>query len=539
MASSSAASAEPDPAKVQAITNATMAEFVTNLAGLGITPFELTAENLLVHRHSGASASTSAEEERSESGAPSFHSSELHDTSPVAEEEWQAYVSEDDEDSEEEDADADEDEDTLTEPGEEGGEASDNDADAVHEPLLFPDATQEPFAYEELDTRELSKYAETLRDKGYMAVVEQVWADEEQTGHQTFQAVDGVMFKRAALRVLTSTHTCLLREIIEGNLAKAYRQDPKVREVLQVNRRKLNMRQPYIYQQVLVDGNGDSPSAQQLLKIVAYLRTYITADDPQLSNNIDNAVGNPRVSLTRSQAGYRRYLAKTSNDQLSRRKRRQLRTFCTNLSHWCDNIPLKEMEEPLKKPLTEFGYTNNAMVRFKDHAAHRQSNYLMNATEAVCRIHFPQFAIERHVIFYIWSADQASVAEVLFHDLGGGYIHTGSGFSHFPAGRSVHSVMNTVESDWNEWMNEAAESSPVIANLTEETRRLRENTQRELAPLRAEIAELQSRKAELQAERDRLDEIDRNRAEEEELERMRVYRDELEAVLKLLRARDG
>lgn len=65
----------------------------------------------------------------------------------------------------------------------------------------------------------------------------------------------------------------------------------------------------------------------------------------------------------------------------------------------------------------------------------------MNATEAVCRLYFPQFAIKLHVIYEIWSADQASVGEVLFYDLGGGYIHTGSGFSNSPAGLSVHSVV--------------------------------------------------------------------------------------------------
>ncbi|KAJ9652805.1 hypothetical protein H2201_009195, partial [Coniosporium apollinis] len=273
--------------------------------------------------------------------------------------------------------------------------------------------------------------------------------------------------------------------------------------------------------------------------IIEYLGTYMTNEDPQLCNSIDNAVGHAAISLERSQTGYRRYLAKTDSDPLSLKKKRELRKFCQNMKGWCDEVPEEEKEDPLKKPLAEFGYTNNANVRFKDHAARRHSNYLMNATQAVCRLHFPQFAIERHVIYYIWSADQASVGEVLFHDLGGGYIHTGSGFSHFPAGLSVHSVRSIVESGWNEWTSEAAELSPVLGNLTEETRRVRESGHRELAALNAEIAELHARKTELQAERDSFDETDRDRKEEEELQHMRAYRDELEAVVKLLRERDG
>lgn len=453
---------------------------------------------------------------------PSFHTSELRETSSP-EVDWEA------EDDDEEDDD-------IISESEDTEAGDDMGTQMEHESQRYIDATQEPFSPDLLDSRELSnRYAKALHDEGYTAVIKRVWEDEERTGHRTFKADDQTLFWKTAIRVLASTQTCLINEIIAGNIARAYRHDAKIREVLEGNERRWRTRQPCVYQQILVDGNGDSPSATQVLEMVDYRRRYMT-DDAQLANAIDNAVGGPGISLARSAAGFRRYLEMKNDERPSHKKVKQLRRFCTNLEQWCQDVPEAEKDQALQRPLAEFGYTNNPKVRFADHKAHRKSNYLMNATEAVCRLHYPEFSIERYVIYYIWSSEQASVAEVLFHDLGGGYIHMGSGFSHFPAGKSVHSVMGVDEALWTQWTNEAAEFSPVLANMRNETQRIRASGSG-ADEINAEVVRLRARKAELEGQLERAKEDKRNR-EEEELRRMRDYRDNLEAVIRLLKERD-
>lgn len=108
--------------------------------------------------------------------------------------------------------------------------------------------------------------------------------------------------------ILQSIRTPILHAILKGNLVWAYKTDAHVRSCLNKlwARREI---QPSIYQQVLVDRSGLSPSPNELRRVMRQILDYCNeAGDWQYALRVDRVRGKNWLR-SRSPAGVRKYLA--------------------------------------------------------------------------------------------------------------------------------------------------------------------------------------------------------------------------------------
>jgi len=95
----------------------------------------------------------------------------------------------------------------------------------------------------------------------------------------------------------------------------------------------------------------------------------------------------------------------------------------------------EDQQSPLPRPLVEVGYAS-ALKRLDQHQKHQSSNYLMNLTEAICKVEFPDFFIKQFVVFHIFDVTHAMFGEIIISRLAQAYVSHGGGFCHFMAGVS-------------------------------------------------------------------------------------------------------
>jgi len=169
-----------------------------------------------------------------------------------------------------------------------------------------------------------------------------------------------VNYIRNACRELTmSMEQRILHAIMHGNLAFLSKKDKAVRKML----KKLWQRratQPSVYCQLLVNSKGLSPSPNQLRTVIERVHEYLSFSESSrlFAGKVDNRRG--KWSWTETNNDRRKYLLSRTRDELSMDRVREIQAFCTNLTKRLDSIPREQWDDPLEKPLAEFGYTMNA-----------------------------------------------------------------------------------------------------------------------------------------------------------------------------------
>jgi len=119
-----------------------------------------------------------------------------------------------------------------------------------------------------------------------------------------------------------------------------------------------------------------------------------------------------------------------------------LELFCANLLYRLSFIPADKRHLALNVPLGEFGFSTDSPTRLKQHHNHLSSNWVMNVHEAVANVLYKdralkqRFSMQSNVIYLAWHPAQCKLAEIILMRLGQGFVVTGGGFSHYPAGRS-------------------------------------------------------------------------------------------------------
>lgn len=131
---------------------------------------------------------------------------------------------------------------------------------------------------------------------------------------------------------LWSTEDCATESLLYDNLSRNRVDNYKPLSTLK-KLEEQSQHQPEIYMQQLVSGNGRSPSAGQLLKILDIMEAYIagsrTRDTAGMSGVIDDVAANKidkwakrkkSIPSARTEQGYRRYMKrrprKTTDDAL-------------------------------------------------------------------------------------------------------------------------------------------------------------------------------------------------------------------------------
>jgi hypothetical protein len=137
----------------------------------------------------------------------------------------------------------------------------------------------------------------------------------------------------------------------------------------------------------------------------------------------------------------------------------RVKAFVMSVRTRLASIPEENMDKPFAHPLVEVGYSYKCISRLIEHAAHRNSNYLMNLWEAIFAIlrseYEPLFRnprpyhLDQTVIYLIWFPKQAEISEIGWTKLAEGYTRNGGGFSHYPAGLSNASANSVPATQWS------------------------------------------------------------------------------------------
>lgn len=225
----------------------------------------------------------------------------------------------------------------------------------------------------------------------------------------------------------------ILHAFVEGDIPKQAKSnrslDRKLRLIKNVEKEEYC---PSIYAQYLINSLGESPTPATLLKIMDSIELYSKglgtrdAESESLAAKVDTARPTQNWSMATARKGERRYL-----------KGDKQRNICIQ---WIKNVRERlkdlEMNKPLDRPLVEVGYATSPTDRLNQHRTHSSSNYLMNLTEAVCKINHPAYKIEQFVLFKLVHVTHAMYAEIISTRMALAYTSQGGGFCHFVAGIS-------------------------------------------------------------------------------------------------------
>ena len=145
--------------------------------------------------------------------------------------------------------------------------------------------------------------------------------------------------------ILACINDAVLRQIICGNLALAYRKDPEVREDLRKKRERGNT-QPAIYMQLFVGPDGQSPSPAELAQLFLPVRSY--CEPSKMTQQtidaglIDSAFNPPsRWGHSKAQEGKLKYLCDrhSSDPQISQ-------NHISNILRFVDNLERRLVRSP-------------------------------------------------------------------------------------------------------------------------------------------------------------------------------------------------
>lgn len=197
--------------------------------------------------------------------------------------------------------------------------------------------------------------------------------------------------------------------------------------------------------------------------------------------------------------------------------------------------------EPIDVYFSEFGWASDCQSRLNAHKSWSSTNQIMKLFRAVCEVEFPAWGIQMHqfVVYRVFEAQQAAVAEAFITEIANGYIDNGWGFSHWPAGQN-NPVEKADEMVFSRMKSEMLAGSKYDLKrkdyLAQRSARLKaieekERLEQELAYLDSPAGEEQKRLAlareydrllAIEEVLDRLDDIDRREREWEEEQRAKT-----------------
>lgn len=263
--------------------------------------------------------------------------------------------------------------------------------------------------------------------------------------------------------ILFSMEPRVLKGLLEGNLAHQYKNNTEVRDRLDElwgNR----FTQPSIYAQMLADADGRSPTIAELRQVIKQLRDYSDVENGNVT--VAHAIDrrrHPSWEMADTEDGVRRYFTYNAGAHEAVNRPDELEEFCQNLEERLQEHA--DQDQPFPRLLTEVGYSKQSDRRLKFHREHKSSNWLMNLTQAVLEVLFPdRFYLWQFVVFYIFTPKMAALAEILITHFAHGYTSTGEGFSTYAAGRSVTSVRDFTPAEWDEFLKDTLENTPIQRN---------------------------------------------------------------------------
>ncbi|KAK7519870.1 hypothetical protein IWZ03DRAFT_371546 [Phyllosticta citriasiana] len=327
----------------------------------------------------------------------------------------------------------------------------------------------------------------------------------------TMSIIDGTIPQRASDRSRPSAYTWL--EATEEEW-KSMSTAPKVQY------------QPSIYGQYLTDEYGVGPTERELAVIIKKLRkyTHFGPENANFARKIDQALNYSDSDAMNWKKGERRYLPKT---RFRSQHVQTIKTFCDKVSARLSNPPSNTIRP---RPLAEFGYTNHTRKRLDQHSKHICSNRLMNLTESICAVYFPQYSIHQFVLYKIFQHEQGAIAEIIINRIGKGFIESGYGFSHHPAGLNKLSAGVVPAESYTTYTREAYLYTPFKAEHQRQVEIYKELIDKERKEYEDELKELEKEVEAAEAEAVENDALT-DSLTDERIAAVLAKIDELEAVI--------
>jgi hypothetical protein len=289
----------------------------------------------------------------------------------------------------------------------------------------------------------MNKWAVELQ-KGYSNVAEAIL--KEAQGRQlaavrTDEPNSVLTF--AIVEVLSRIPSMFLVELMGGNLPLAAAKEERVRRKLQqfsefATARLLQLQNkqetaPCIYVRYLVNAEGNSPTPNDLLGIIAQMRRYERGEvDTYRLDRIVAATAHPRLAP--------RYCHSQS-------QRQTVHSFCDNVERFLHTIVEEDMNKPLPSPLKYVGYSSSYRTRLESHNNHAaESPGPMCLMEMLFRNKWEQtmfpsyqeryaakakqlYRLHSYVVFVPHSASYAALSELVVTIITESMYYTGQGFN--------------------------------------------------------------------------------------------------------------
>lgn len=330
-----------------------------------------------------------------------------------------------------------------------------------------------------------SIYLEALVNGGLVHLAESLLDNEKLSGHVLLSeganniAQRKVVVEEIAMQLAT-TDASLLKSLIGRTLAQdAHIPGHPTKVALETmdkykTRKDINV--PCTYINIICDRAGFPPTTFQWRKLCIAATGYLEGTDAeaiQFVEKVDRQFFRPvRWDPNFAKLGHRRYMD-FDYDSLRPVKKRQHRI--ENTTSFVSKMMLRIEEAEAAGAIhvsspedtVEVGYTMNPFERLQDHRKHNHSNYIMNLTQAIFEILYPDtFVLQQHVLHVHWRSTQCRIGEIIFTQLADGYTTHAGGYSHYPAGFSNFGAYRRYASaDWDAFERAAAAKWDFAARL--------------------------------------------------------------------------
>ena len=263
-------------------------------------------------------------------------------------------------------------------------------------------------------------------------------------------------------------HSEIVSGLIDGDLTQKFAvAGSEVQKTLDMlYRRAEQTNHPGIYMNAITDDRGRSPKVRHLQAALNDFHIYCFgahARAERLAGEMDSLMG-AGTDLEKRVPGSRKYLcsATDTGSKLPIASRLQSAgTFHKYFSNALSAVDHDDHEEPFHDVLVEFGFSSVLMDRLAQHQAHESSNHLMGLFHACLKRRYQdRYRLKQYVIHLCAAQRHASLAEIIITRMGQGYVTSGTGFSHYPAGRSVPLGRRSVQ-QWAEYFAWIVEHTPM------------------------------------------------------------------------------
>ncbi|KAI4909909.1 uncharacterized protein J4E92_010525 [Alternaria infectoria] len=306
---------------------------------------------------------------------------------------------------------------------------------------------------------------------GYTALVDAVFNYEFKRRHpKTNDGPD--TWRRACVPILASLPDGVLQGIIDGDLAKKYRQgDADLVELYGSNRPSsshsdeshetsdisttawmdnASIVAPGHYVRYFVSPiTGLPPTMSELLAIIQTLQVYLveSPSDIEVGLGIDNAKRNVSDDSD-IRAGKHKFLCSSSRNP-SDARRRILADFCQIVKDRIKAVPSEFLDHRDSRALAYVGYALRVLDRLREHGASAEkSSFIMPLLENTAIYLVMPYRWDSFPVSFAVNADEAALGEMLINGLSLGYTDSGFGVAGHPAGLNVTSTAQAKREHW-------------------------------------------------------------------------------------------